>query len=56
MNQTDINLFFFIFFHLDMGKNRKGTAKNAKLGRNLIRQQKGANSRRRETKESWVCR
>ena len=37
-----------------MGKNRKGNAKNADLGKNLIRKQKGQNSRRRETKESWV--
>lgn len=37
-----------------MVKNRKGSAKNAKLGRNLIRKQKGQNTRKKETKESWV--
>jgi len=37
-----------------MGKNRKGNAKNADLGKNLIRKQRGQNSRKRETKESWL--
>lgn len=37
-----------------MGKNRKGSAKNADLGRHLIKTQRGQNSRRKETKESWL--